>query len=551
MSDGLRMAQERRRLQTDFPYFCKRYIKIQTKRDGVQPLVLRPYQIRLWKLIQSTQEAGLPVRILILKSRQLGFSTMMQAYLFWKTIMSPNSGCLTVAQDDTTSAELFSKIEFAYENLPDFLREPLENAKDTSKRGKQLAFGRPLNSKFHVRTSRARNLGRGFTFQRMHLSEYAFWDDAANKMYALMQALGKHPGTECFVESTANGLATDHHKLWKRAAESDSTWQQFFVGWDEDPDCKLPAPKHFHPTKEERKIKARYKLNNDQIYWRRVTIEDECDGDEEKFRQEYPLNEIEAFIASGNPYVGPEVIKDVEEKIVPPLAWGKLELVDGQAKFIGGCKPEWNPGEGFIDDGHDADRSWWWMWEKPIPEVPYAIGADVAGGTSKDFSAAHVMNMLNGKIVATFKGKLDPDEFALQLRWMGLTYNVALIAPERNGEGRATVLKLQKDLQYPRIFYHSREDQWSGGLQTVWGWHTGTTSRPTMLSQLASSLRSHSVQSPCERTFRDLLALRRVDGQRIAEASQGSNDDMVFSLAIVNSSEVRALGSYYYEYGET
>lgn len=547
MSDALRQAQERRRLQTDFPYFCKRFIKIQTKRDGVQPFVLRPYQIRLWKLIKSQQEAGLPVRILILKSRQLGFSTMMQAYLFWKTIMSPNSGCLTVAQDDTTSAELFSKIEFAYENLPEGLFNSLEQAKDSSKRGKQLVFGRPLNSKFHVRTSGAKNLGRGFTFQRMHLSEYAFWDDAKGKLYALMQALGKHAGTECFIESTANGMSTDHHKLWKRAGEADSTWVQFFVGWNEDPDCSLPAPKFFHPTKEERKLKRRYKLNNDQLYWRRVTIEDECEGDEEKFHQEYPLNDIEAFIASGNPFIGPEVLKGIEERVVEPSAWGKLELIDGEPKMIGGCKPEFDKGPGFVDDGHDMDKSWWWVWEKPIPEVPYAIGADIAGGTSKDFSAAHVLNMLNGRVVASFRGKLDPDEFAHQLRWMGLTYNVALIAPEKNGEGRATVLKLQKDLQYPRIFFHNREDKWNGGMEMVWGWVTSQANRATMLAQLNGSLRERAIYSPCERTFRDLLALRRIDGKRIAEAAQGANDDMVFSLAIVNSSEVRALGSYYWD----
>lgn len=550
MSEALRAAQERRRLQTDFPYFCRRYIKIQTKRDGMQPFVLRPYQIRLWELIRDTQQKNLPVRIIILKSRQLGFSTMMQAYMFWKTIFTANSGCLTVAQDDSTSAELFSKIEFAYDNLPDHLLSPLERAKDTSKRGKQLAFGRPLNSKFHVRTSGAKNLGRGFTFQRMHLSEYAFWDNAEKKLYSLMQALGKHAGTECIIESTANGMSTHHHKLWKRAGEGESTWQQFFVGWNEDPDCSLPAPKHFHPNNEERRLKAKYRLTNDQLYWRRVTIEDECDGDEDKFRQEYPLNDIEAFIASGNPYIGPDILKSIEASVKPPEAWGIIELVDGSPKLVGGCKPSYPRGPGFIDDGRDPEKSWWWVWKKPIADTPYAIGADPAGGTSKDYSAAHVMNMITGEIVATFKGKLDPDEFAHQLRWMGLTYNVAMIAPEKNGEGRATVLKLQKDLVYPRLFNHTREDQWNGGVKQVWGWITSWQNRPTMLSQLASSLREKSIYCPCERTLRDLLALKRVDGQRIAEASQGANDDMVFSLAIVNSSEVRSLSSYFVDMSE-
>lgn len=545
-SDAVRMTRERIRLQTDFPYFCKKYIKIQTKNDGVQPLILRPYQMRLWKLIKKTQDDGLPVRIMILKSRQLGFSTMMQAYMFWKTIMSPNSGCLTVAQDTDTAAELFFKIEFAYENLPEWLYNDLKKAQDTAKTGKQLAFGRPLNSKFHVRTSGAKNLGRGFTFQRMHLSEFAFWDGAKKKFYGLMQALGKKPGTECFIESTANGLSTYHHKLWTRAGETDSTWQQFFVGWNEDPDCHLPAPKYFHPTRAEKQLKKRHGLNNDQIYWRRVTIEDECEGDEEAFRQEYPLNDIEAFIASGNPYIGPEILKRIERGLQKPLAWGRFDAIEGQVKLIGGCLPEWNPNpEGFVDEGREPEKSWWWLWKKPVPGIPYAIGADIAGGTAKDYSAAHVMNMVSGEIVATFRGKLDPDEFAYQLRWMGLTYNVAMIAPEKNNEGRHTVIKLYKELGYPRVFYHHREDEWSGGVRHVWGWVTSQSTRPTLLSQLNGALRDAAVYSPCERTFRDLLNLKRVDGQRIAQAAEGANDDMVFSFGIVNSSEVRALASYY------
>jgi hypothetical protein len=378
----------------------------------------------------------------------------------------------------------------------------------------------------------------------MHLSEFAFWDNAEDKLYGLMQALGKHPGTECFIESTANGLATRHHELWKRAGQADSTWQQFFVGWDEDPDCRLPAPKNFHPTRAERQLKRRYRLSSDQLYWRRVTIEDECDGDEEKFRQEYPLNDIEAFIASGNPYIGPEILKSIERGLKKPQAWGKFEVVDGELKVIGGCDPGYDKGEGFVDDGHDMDASWWWIWKKPDPEVPYGIGADIAGGTAKDFSAAHVMNMLTGEVVATFRGKLDPHEYAHQLRWAGQTYNVAMLGPEKASEGRATVLKLQ-ELMYPRIFYHQRVDEWSGGIKHVWGWITSGRSRPTMLSQLGSALREGSVQCPCERTFRDLLALRRVNSQRIAEAASGANDDMVFSLAIVNSSEFRALSSHF------
>lgn len=538
-------AQERKRLREDFPYFCAKYVKIKNKDGEMVPFVLRKYQVRLWLLILQMIAENRPVRIIVLKSRQLGFSTMMQAYLLWRTILNPYSGCLTVAHDDKSSGELFGKIEFAYENLPPWLYSELEAAKNTAVRGKKLSFGKPLNSSFFVDTSGNKNIGRSMTFQRAHLSEVAFWENIEMKMYGLLQALGKRPGTECVLESTANGMGTYHHRLWVRACSGESMWVPFFVGWSEDADCAMPAPANFKLTPEERDLKNKFKLSNDQLYWRRITIEDECGGDEELFRQEYPIEPDEAFIVSGNPYFGPKVIERTMKLTREPVKWGKIELLNGKPTMIGSHQPDAEVSGGFVDDGTPRERAPWWVWKDPIPGHPYAIGADIAGGTGKDFSTAHILDLETEEYVATFQGKLDPDEFAYQLRWMGLTYNVALIAPEKNNEGRHTLLKLQKDLFYPRIFFHQHVDDWSGGLKHTWGWVTTTKTRPTMLSQLAASLREQTPKLYCERTVKELASFVRVDTVKLAEAAEGANDDMVISAGIVNSSEVRMIASMY------
>lgn len=514
------------------------------------PFKLHKYQIRLWNLIQRMIAENRPVRIIVLKSRQLGFSTMMQAYLLWRTILNPYSGCLTVAHDDKASAELFSKIEFAYENLPRELYNELERWKNTSIKGKKLAFGKPLNSQFFVDTAGNKNIGRSMTFQRAHLSEVAFWENIEMKMYGLLQALGKRPGTECVLESTANGMGTYHHKLWERAIGGESMWEPFFVGWTEDADCSMPAPSYFKPRPDELELKRKYNLNNDQLYWRRVTIEDECGGDIELFRQEYPIEADEAFIVSGNPYFGPRVIERTMKLVRPPQKWGRIDLVNGVPTMIGNHQPDAEVSSKFQNDGQPMERCPWWIWKDPVPGHPYAIGADVAGGTGKDFSAAHILDLETDEYVATFKGKLDPDEFAYQLRWMGLTYNVALIAPEKNNEGRATLLKLQKDLMYPRIFFHQHVDDWSGGLKHTWGWVTSVKTRPTMLAQFAAGLRELKPKLYCERTARELGSFIRVDTSKLAEAAEGANDDMVISAGIVNSSEVRLIAATFVDLSE-
>lgn len=558
MSVVEKAAQERRRIRTDFPYFCEHYVKIKNKDGEMVPFVLRKYQIRLWNLILQMIAENRPVRIIVLKSRQLGFSTMMQAYLLWRTILNPYSGCLTVAHDMESSQKLFEKVEFAYENLPQWLFNELERAKNKAVQGKKLAFGKPLYSSFFVDTAGNKNIGRSMTFQRAHLSEVAFWENIDIKMYGLMQALGKRPGTECVLESTANGMGTYHHRMWVRACSGESMWEPFFVGWSEDDDCRMPCPETFVYTKEERKLARKFKLHRDQIYWRRITIEDECGGDEELFRQEYPIEPDEAFIVSGNPYFGPKVIEQTIHGCVDPVKWGKVELVNGSPKMIGSHQPDAEVSSGFVDDGtpfktssgQPNDNAPWWIWKDPVPEHPYAIGADIAGGTGKDYSAAHILDLKTEEIVATFKGKLDPDEFAHQLRWMGLTYNVALLAPEKNGEGRATVLKLQKELFYPRLFFHQHVDDWSGGLRQSWGWTTSQRTRPTILPQLAAAMRDRTPRLYCERTAREMGNFVRVDTVKIAEAAEGTNDDMVMSLAITNSSEVRHLATVFVDLSE-
>lgn len=539
MTEQYQEAIEAKRLSEDFPYFCEHFIKIKNKDAEIVPFVLRKYQIRLWKLIQEMEKEGRPVRIIVLKSRQLGFSTMMQAYLLWRTITNPYSGCLTVAHDDKAAMQLFSKIEFAYEQLPPELLQELESIKNTAVRGKKLTFGGAaedseglkLHSEFHVDTAGNKSVGRGFTFQRCHLSEVAFWEGIEKTMYGLMAALGKRPGTECIIESTANGLGTYHYNLWQRATSGESMWEPFFCGWAEDADCQMPAPSDFRKNKDERDLARRYSLSDDQLYWRRITIEDECGGDVDLFRQEYPIEPDEAFIVSGNPYFGPKVIETAFKNTKDPVNWGAIELdpSSGKPRIVRGR-----------DEGVDKEKSPWWIWKTPEKGHPYAIGADVAGGTGKDFSSAHVLDLATEEYVASFKGKLDPDEFAHQLSWMGRTYNVALVAPEKNGEGRATLLTLLKECGYPRIFFHQEVEDWSGGVRYTYGWRTTVRSRPTMLAQFAAAMREQTPRLWCERTVKEMASFIRVDSpQRLAEAAEGANDDMVISAGITNASEVR------------
>lgn len=513
-----------KRAREDFPTFAG-LLQIKTKDGEVVPLKLNKAQLELWRTIKRVRNEGLPVRIIILKARQLGMSTFVQAYLLWKAITSPGTNGLVVAHLEDPAMELFSKIELMYRLLPEPMFLELEKIKDTSKKGKKLAFGGNklvrLDTLLYVDTANNSALGRGQTFQHVHLSELAFYQKPEEIMFGLSQSVPMKPDTTIIVESTANGMGNYFHNMWKRATDKESNYVPLFLPWHSEADYARPVRKTDEPlNKDERRIKRRHKLTDEQMMWRRDQIMDGCDGDEEKFQQENPADPAEAFLISGKPYFNRAALDHYRKNVKEPIREGSIETGTGAPVFT-----EWEGGP-------------WRIWAKPQKGRHYIISADVAGGSARDYSAAHIWDAQSMVQVASYRGKLDPDEFARELNWMGRSYNEALVACERNGEGRAATLKLQR-LNYPSHFYHQSEEQWNGGVQGSWGWVTSSKTRPTILAQASEFIRKQQLVINDDRTVDELESFVRVDTTKIAQAAQGAWDDMVMALCIGCSSEVR------------
>lgn len=529
---------EGKKLREHFPTFCKRFFKIKKKDGKVAPFILNKSQLVLWKAIKKQIDASEPVRIIILKARQMGMSTFVQAFLLWRAITCEGHNGMVVAHQEDAASELFAKIELMYRLLPDALYNELKSIQDTSRKGKKLAFGGSLNTLLYVDTANNPALGRGQTFQHVHLSELAFYNKPDEIMFGLNMSVPNDPNTTIIIESTANGMGNYFHGMWQSAVAGENSYAPVFLPWKDDDGYRQDVPEDFKLTKEERKLKREHKLDDEQVQWRRTAIMDGCDGDEEKFKQENPIDPIEAFLISGMPYFNRDAMFYYRHKCISPVApevkgrEGFLDLVQGKPKFI------------------DQEGGNWRIWERPQSDRNYVIGADPAGGSARDFSGAHVLDMSSMKVVASFRGKIDPFEFARQLKWMGLAYNKALLAVEKNGEGRAVVLKLVNDLHYPRMFYHTTEENWNGGVQRSWGWSTNMKTRPAMIAQLSEALRERVLKLYDDRTMDDIESFVRVESSKIAEAAEGAWDDMVMSLAIATSSEVRSQGSIYVSFDD-
>ena len=176
-----------------------------------------------------------------------------------------------------------------------------------------------------------------------------------------------------------------------------------------------------------------------------------------------------------------------------------------------------------------------WIWKYPLTEHNYIMSADVARGDSKDYSTFHIIDVDEGEVVAEYKGKIRPDNFAVLLNEWGLKYNKALLCPENNSYGFGTILKLL-EFKYPRMYYRKQsKGAFIGGYVPPQsaesaGFNTNGKTRNTMLGKLEEVLRNKQLYVPSSRFYEEVKTFTWQSGR--VQAKKGFNDDLVMSLGI-------------------
>jgi len=175
-----------------------------------------------------------------------------------------------------------------------------------------------------------------------------------------------------------------------------------------------------------------------------------------------------------------------------------------------------------------------WIWKQPLSEHKYILSADVARGDSKDFSTFHVIDVDTGEVVAEYQGKIPPDRYGELLSVYGKKYNNALMCPENNSYGYATILKLQ-DLKYPNMYYRNRKGVFIGDYvptqdSSIAGFTTSGKTRPQILTKLEETIRNKNIIIYSSRFYAEMKTFAWKGNK--AQALKGYNDDLIMSLAI-------------------
>ena len=112
--------------------YIEEYIKIRDKNSNIVPLKFNEPQQKYYNTIKKLKEAGKPVRIIILKARQMGFSTETEAILFKETVTKTNINTAIVAHKEDSTANLFNMSKLMYNELPDAIKpeKKKSNAKE-------------------------------------------------------------------------------------------------------------------------------------------------------------------------------------------------------------------------------------------------------------------------------------------------------------------------------------------------------------------------------------------------------------------------------------
>lgn len=116
----------------DTKKYIEKYLKIRNKNSQIIDLKLNDPQNRLYEIINQQQREKKPVRVIILKARQMGFSTLTEAVLFKETATNFNMNTGIITHLDTSTTNLFNMTKLYYDNLPPEMQptQKVSNAKE-------------------------------------------------------------------------------------------------------------------------------------------------------------------------------------------------------------------------------------------------------------------------------------------------------------------------------------------------------------------------------------------------------------------------------------
>lgn len=493
--------------------FIQENLWIKTKAGELKRLIFNTPQTIIYEAIERIKVAGRPIRLIVLKARREGVSTLTEALIFHRTVRNRNTHSLVIAHDPETTDEIFSMSKLFYDELPQ-KEKPLVRYNNK----KQLVFENPdpktraeepgIRSKMTIATAERVKIGRGLNIHCLHASEVAFWKDGKTLMLAALQAVPDLPDTIVIVESTANGVTGGgkyFYDLVQASLAGENEFHLIFLPWFLMPEYSRGFESNDEKEKFAKSLNEyerwlpsemkKYGIDDpdeiiEKLNWRRWAIVNKAGNSLEDFKQEYPATVQEAFTASTKSVIPKELIEAQRKFIRKPLPRSAFEN-DRKALVL-------------IDAGVE-------IYEKPERMHFYSLGADSAEGEGGDDGALTVISRRTGREAASLASdRIPPEDLAELSIKLAIYFNNALIVPEINHPGPA-MLAVFKKSGYPNIYRREVIDKITNAKTRKLGWRTTHLTKPMMVQDFKQGLREEEIGLSCEATVNQMLTFVRTD----------------------------------------
>lgn len=483
----LQREVEFRRCAKDPHYWFENYVYIKHPGKGKTLIELREAQSETLRAFLSED------KVIILKARQIGFSTLCAGYALWRVFFHRDENIIKLSKTERDAVDLLSKSWYMYRALPEWMRA--RGPKVKSNHQQKMVFDN--DSQIESLPSRT-NPARGRTVTLVIIDEWAFLENS-EEAWASIEPIADLGGRIIGL-STANGSGNFFHQFWVNATTGASGFTPIFYPWDAVPER---TPEWYELKQEE------------MLPW--------------QLHQEYPRTPEEAFIKSGNPYYDLDMVMSKEKELAAsPIAVGYLHELTGIRDF------EFRTGA----------RGQLLVWDYPRQDHAYVIGADVAEGLEYgDYSSGFVLDLSDGKVVAEWHGHIEADLFGFELAKLGWWYNTALVGVESNNHGLTTLTAL-RNVGYQRMYYRTSYDERTRKTGRKMGWRTSRVTKPLALDELGMALREGGVRLHSGKAYAELKTFVRDER---GQAHGSPHDDRVIALAITNQMRKHATSPTNYE----
>lgn len=555
-------------------------IKLANQMDEDAPVLERPvanwYQRKVHEAVMFCKAAKVPVRIIGLKPRQRGSSSIFTALLYHECCRAQTRGCI-IGGAHFQGKNLLQMVKRYSRNDPYFNQCPWD---DSGEPGLGMSKSTVLEktarwengSEIDQITAANGEAGRSATYEFVLATEVAYWAnegvaDARTVLSGVLNAVHAKPNTTVIIESTACGASGDFFDRYQNALSLDDFkaaklsgrpvgFIKVFAPWFRFPELTTVVDfewfessltdderNYMHLVEEEYQIK----LTIGQMAWRRQKISEDYSGDENLFEQDYPRNEVTAFVSSGKKRFDQlSIIRMRKEADAHPPAFGSLmETPDAFAP----------KGSKIMFHECPIGRSTVQIWEHPQEGGSYIIPIDVAKGAqgtvSKDPDHHAVLVIRAGHweqgrwvppyVVARLGsigsrnkpecrwdvlGVLDR-QVALLSRYYGGASDGTITVPESNMDGG--LIESLKTLNVPIL----RRPVFNRATQTnsvEFGWRTGVDTRPRIVEAVAKAVRDgmtdgSGVLIRCKWLLEELADAATIDGK--VQAASGHDDQWI------------------------